>query len=64
MWEVWHDEWAGTFEFMCGRQKARELLSGGMTRINGEPVTLSIVDEWPGINATQIRATIPTGRAR
>lgn len=56
MWCVWHDLWSGTFEWICGRARAEELLDGGMTKINGKPVEVKIVDE--GLGWVQIRATV------
>ena len=57
MWEVWHDEWAGTFEFFCGPSRAEEFLNGGMNRVNGKPATVSVIEEWPSLNAVQLRVT-------
>ena len=60
MWCVWHDMWAGTFELICGREKAAELLAGGMTKVNNRPCRLQVVGDWPELGAVQIRVTTPT----
>lgn len=57
MWECWHDEWAGTFEFFCGRRRANQLLNGGMNRVNGKPTKVTLVEEWPELDAVQLRVT-------
>jgi hypothetical protein len=44
-------------EFMASDSFAAELMAGGMTHINGERVTLHIVDELPGIGAVTLRWT-------
>lgn len=61
MWCVCHDIWKGMFEWICGYDRAHELLNGGMTKINGRPVTLEVVDEWPGIAGVHIRAAWALG---
>ena len=57
MLNVWHSEFSGTYEWMCGWKIAHELLNGGMTSINGLPCSVSVVGEWPEIRAIQVRAT-------
>lgn len=57
MMNVWHSEETGTFEFICGWKAARELLSGGMTKINDKPVKVEVVGHWPSIAGIQIRAS-------
>lgn len=57
MWCVWSCPESGTYEWICGSERARDLLTGGMTKINGKPVRVEIVGEWPQINGVQIRAT-------
>lgn len=59
MWCVWHDMWAGTFEFICGRRRSLELLNGGMTKINGRTCRVQVVGEWPELDAIQLRVTAP-----
>ena len=44
-------------EFMASDSFATELMAGGMTHINGERVTLHVVDELPGIGAVTLRWT-------
>jgi hypothetical protein len=63
MWSVFHDEWSGTFEWICGFARADELLNGGMTSINGVPCSVSVVDEWPAIRGVQVRASLAKDRA-
>jgi hypothetical protein len=48
---------AGYNEFMASDSFAVELMAGGMTHINGERVTLHVVDELPGIGAVTLRWT-------
>lgn len=57
MWCVWYSPGTGVFEFICGPDKADELLNGGMTKIDGMPVRVEVVDKWPRANGIQIRAT-------
>lgn len=64
MWEVWHDEWAGTFEFLCGPLRTESFLNGGMNTINGLPTHVEVVGHYPALNATQFRVTVPTARVR
>lgn len=59
MWEVWHDEWSGYFEFICGPGKAQELLNGGMHTVNGKPTRLEVIAHWPKINGVHIRVHTP-----
>lgn len=59
MWCVWQSD--RVYEWICGESRARELLSGGMTRINGEPVTVEVVDHHPALGGIQVRATISKG---
>ena len=46
---------AGYNEFMASDSFAVELMAGGMTHINGERVTLHIVDELPDIGGVTLR---------
>ena len=57
MWCVWSNPESGTYEWICGPRMADELLNGGMTKIDGKPVGVEIVDKWPQINGIQVRAT-------
>lgn len=45
---------AGYQEFLCTPETGRWLLNGGMTKVNGNPVRLRIVDEYPAVNAILI----------
>jgi hypothetical protein len=60
MWCVWHNPASGTFEWICGPDAATELLSGGMTKINGEPCRVDVVGVWPKLKGIQVRATTST----
>lgn len=60
MWCVWHTP--TVYEWICGQEKAEELLNGGMTRINGEPCIVEIVDRWPELNGVHVRATVNRAR--
>ena len=64
MWCVWHSPSTGIYEWICGPKIADELLNGGMTKINDQPVRVDVVGHWPRINGIQIRATTsePTRR--
>ena len=62
MMSVWWDERSGTYEWICGPDRAAELLGGGMRRINGEPCRVEVVDVWPRLGGIQLRAT--TSHAR
>jgi hypothetical protein len=53
LWCVW--EHGGVYEWMVHPDTARELLQLGI-RIDGEWCPVKLIDEWPGINAWQIRA--------
>jgi hypothetical protein len=46
-------EWYG--EFICAPSYARELLAGGMTRVDGRQGWLSVIEEFE--NAVQLRWT-------
>jgi hypothetical protein len=46
---------AGYSEFMVSDSFAVELLAGGMTHVNGQRVTLHIVDTLNGIGGVTIR---------
>jgi hypothetical protein len=46
---------AGYSEFIVSETFATELLDGGMTHINGQPVWLKVVDRLPGIGGVLIR---------
>jgi hypothetical protein len=46
---------AGYGEFLCTPHTAEELLAGAMSRVNGVPVRLEIVDRLPNINAVIVR---------
>lgn len=61
MWCVWHDPQTGIFEWICGPEIAKELLNGGMEKINGKPVRTEIVDIWPSLKGIQVRATTSIG---
>ncbi len=52
---VWHSP--GVYEWICGEDMARELLNGGMTKINGQPVRVEVVDRHPQLGGIQVRAT-------
>ena len=58
---VWHDSRTGIFEWICGPRIARELLTGGMKKINGKPVRVEVVDVWPQMKGIQVRATTTIG---
>lgn len=47
---------AGYGEFMCTLEYAAELMNGGMTHVNGQPVRLQIVDRGlDSVNAVIVR---------
>ena len=48
---------AGYGEFMVTPAFAAELMGGGMTHVNGAPVRLTVVDEWPGVVLIRWRPT-------
>jgi len=46
---------AGYYEFMVTPAFAELLLDGGMTHVNGQAVSLQVVDRLPGVNAVIVR---------
>lgn len=48
---------AGYHEFIASDSFAIELMAGGLTHVNGQRVTLRIVDELPGIGGVTLRWT-------
>ena len=57
----WHDE-SGTYEWICGPDRAAELLNGGMRKINGQPCRVEVVDVHPRLGGIQLRATTSIAR--
>lgn len=55
---VFHSDTSGVYEFLCGYERAYELLHGGMRKINGAPCRVEVVDTTASsLGAVHVRAT-------
>ena len=57
--DCFRSDYAGLYEVFCHPLTAQELLSGGMTRVNGQPVKVEKIDEYQ--HGWQLRISTSSG---
>lgn len=45
--DCFRSDYAGVYEVFCHPLTAQQLLAGGMEKVNGSPVTVEKIDEYP-----------------